>query len=126
MRTVIIGLCLAAALGGVAAAQDPSSMLSKLHDDLRLSADQEGAWRQYEAAMSQAGQAQARHQAAEQLMPQVPTPRRLALIDATMTQDLDDFHRQSQAVALFYGRLTPPQQRIFDTDTLPSGGGDQR
>lgn len=126
MRVVIIGFCLAAALGGVAAAQDPSNMLSRLHDDLRLSADQEGAWRQYEAAMSQAGQAQARHQAAQQLMPQVPTPRRLALIDATMTQDLEDFHRQSQAIAAFYDRLTPPQQRVFDTDTLPSNQDDRR
>ncbi len=126
MRVVSIGIGLALALGGVAMAQDASSMMSKLHDDLHLSADQEGAWRQYEAAMSQASQAQARHQAAQQLMPQVPTPRRLALIDATMTQDLEDFHRQSQAVAAFYERLTPPQQRVFDTDTLPSNQVDRR
>jgi hypothetical protein len=126
MRVCAIAIGIALVLGGVAAAQDASGMLSRLHDDLRLSAAQEGAWRQYETAMSQAGQAQARHLAAQQLMPQVPTPRRLALIDATMTQDLEDFHRQSQAIAAFYDRLTPTQQRTFDAETLPSGQGDPR
>ncbi len=126
MRAVGIGLGLALALAGIAAAQDASGMLVRLHDDLHLSADQEGPWSQYAQAMSQAGQAQARHQAAQALMPQVPTPRRLALIDATMTQDLADFHRQSVAIAAFYDRLTPAQQRTFDRDTLPSGDDDPR
>ncbi len=101
-------------------------MLSRLHDDLRLSADQEVGWRQYETAMSDTAQMQARRRAADELMPQVPTPRRLALMDATMTQDLADFHRQRQAIATFYDRLTPAQQRTFDRDTLPSGDNDPR
>ncbi len=126
MRAIGIGFCLAFALAGIAAAQDPSGMLVRLHDDLRLSADQEGAWSQYAQAMGQAGQAQARHQAAQELMPQVPTPRRLALIEATMTQDLDDFHHQSQVITAFYDRLTPAQQRTFDRDTLPSGDDERR
>jgi hypothetical protein len=126
MRAATIGFCLAFAFAGMAAAQDASGMLARLHDDLRLSADQEGAWSQYAQAMTQAGQAQARHQAAQELMPQVPTPRRLALIDATMNQDLEDFHRQSQVITAFYARLTPTQQRTFDRDTLPPSGDDRR
>jgi hypothetical protein len=41
-------------------------------------------------------------------------------------QDLADLRRQSLALKTFYAALTPAQQRIFDTKTLPpqpSGGG---
>lgn len=53
------------------------------------------------------------------MLPQLPTPRRLALMDATMTDELADFHRQSAAIQAFYARLTPDQQRTFDRDTAP-------
>jgi len=120
LRTVLIGLWLALALGGAAAAQQPaSSSPTKLHDDLRLTAGQEGAWQQYLKAIDDGGQMQARRQAAEQLMPQIPTPRRLALMDATMADELAAFRRQREAVEAFYSRLTPDQQRTFDRDTAP-------
>ncbi len=120
MRTVLMGLCLGLALGGAAAAQQsPSSASTKLHDDLRLSIGQEGAWQQYLRTLDEGGQMQARRQAAEQLLPQIPTPRRLALMDATMSDELADFRRQRTAVEAFYNRLTPDQQRIFDRDTAP-------
>lgn len=99
--------------------QPASAMLSKLHDDLHLTADQESAWRLYVSSTDDGGQMQARRQAAEQMLPQIPTPRRLALMEATMTQELADFRRQSAAIETFYGRLTPDQQRTFDRDTLP-------
>ena len=54
---------------------------------------------------------EARRQAAEQLLPQIPTPRRLALMDATMSDELAAFRRQRSAVEAFYNRLTPEQQR---------------
>ena len=126
MRTLITGVCLGLVLAGTAAAQQPaSSELSKLHDDLRLTSAQAGAWQQYVAAMDDGGQMQARRQAAEQMLPQIPTPRRLALMDATMSDELADFRRQSAAVQAFYARLTPDQQRIFDRDTAPQETGAQ-
>ncbi len=94
-------------------------MAAQLHDDLHLSGAQESAWRQYTLAMSRGAEAQSRRQATQQLMPTLPTPRRLALLDATMSEDLADFHRQSQAVTAFYDQLSPDQQRIFDRETLP-------
>lgn len=121
MRVFLSGLCLSLALGAAAFAQDASPMLSKLHDDLRLTADQEAAWSQYQAVIEQGAQAQARHQSAQQMMPQLRTPRRLALLDATMSQDLADFHRQSLATLAFYDRLTPAQQGVFDRDTMAAG-----
>jgi hypothetical protein len=105
--------------GAAAAQQTEASMLSKLHDDLRLRPDQDAAWRQYVKAIDDTGQAQTRRQAAEQLMPQIPTPRRLALMDATMTDELADFRRQKAAIEAFYGHLTTDQQHIFDRDTAP-------
>ena len=120
MRTLFIALGLGLALAGAAAAQQSASSAStKLHDDLRLSAGQEGAWQQYLRAIDEGGQMQGRRQAAEQLLPQIPTPRRLALMDATMSDELADFRRQRTAVEAFYNRLTPDQQRIFDQDTAP-------
>jgi hypothetical protein len=129
-----MGLCLGLAVGGAAMAQGQSfqgqssqgqspqtqaSMLTKLHGDLRLTPDQDGAWRQYVGTINDGGQMQARRQSAEQMLPQLPTPRRLALMDATMTQELADFHRQTAAIQAFYARLTPDQQRTFDRDTAP-------
>jgi LTXXQ motif family protein len=120
LRTLLTGLCLSLVLAGGAMAQQPaSSMLTKLHGDLHLTPDQEGAWGQYIAAMNDGGQMQARRESAEQMLPQLPTPRRLALMDATMTQELADFRRQTGAIGAFYGRLTPDQQRTFDRETAP-------
>jgi hypothetical protein len=120
LRTVLIGLCLGLAFAAAAAAQQSASPNpTKLHDDLRLTSGQEGAWQQNLKALDDRGQMQARRQAAEQLLPQIPTPRRLALMDATMADELADFRRERAAVEAFYNRLTPDQQRTFDRDTAP-------
>jgi hypothetical protein len=120
LRIFLAGLCVALALGGTAMAQPSASpMLSKLHDDLRLRPDQDGAWRQYTRAMDDGGQMQARRRSAEEMLPQLATPRRLALMEATMSDELTDFRRQGDAIRLFYARLTPDQQRAFDRDTAP-------
>jgi len=130
LRAFLTCLCLCLALPAAAAAaagaQPASPALSKLHDDLRLTPDQEGAWRQYAVAMNDQGQMQARRRAAELMLPQLQTPRRLALMTATMTDELADFSRQGQAIDAFYGRLTPEQQRTFDRDTLPPQGVPER
>jgi protein CpxP len=110
---------------GAAAAQPASLQLARLHDALRLTSDQEPAWRAYAAAIAPGPAAEARHRQAEQLLPELPTPRRIALIEATMAADQADFHRQGLAVTRFYEQLSPAQQRIFDGETLakPGQGG---
>ncbi len=120
MRLLILSLCFLA-LGAAAAAQTAAPVrLSELHDALHLTAEQEAAWRDYRAAMAPDPQAQDRRRATEELLPQLTTPRRLALIEATMSQDFADFRRQGEAVKAFYSRLTPSQQAAFDRQTLPS------
>jgi hypothetical protein len=121
MRLMVLGFCLCLAMASAAIAQTPTDRQTQLHDALHLTADQEPEWRDYTAALASDGQAAARRQATQRLLPQLPTPRRVALIDATMEQDLADLRRQGSAVTAFYGHLTPDQQTIFDRQTLPAG-----
>ena len=120
MRTLVSALLLAVVLAGPAAAQDASAGLGKLHDDLGLRPEQESAWRDYAAAVAPDPQAEARRRATDELLPNIPTPRRIALIEASLAQDVADMRRQGQAVMAFYSRLSPDQQRTFDVETLPS------
>jgi hypothetical protein len=125
MRRIVLGFSVAAAMVGwahLAAAADlpVSADLIRLHDDLRLDTGQEHDWTDYLRAIAPDPNAEARHRATQELLPMVPTPRRIALIEATMTQDSLDFRRQSEAVKAFYAKLSPDQQKTFDRDTLPS------
>ena len=128
MRRLLIGLCASLVLAGGALAQQPPQGgpdPARLHDALHLTPDQEGAWRQYLAAMSDDGQMMAQRQSAERLLPQLQTPRRLALMEATLNQSVTAFHKQAEAINAFYARLTPDQQRAFDRETLPPQGAPQ-
>lgn len=126
MRAILLSVLIAGLAGYASAAaaqtQAVSAELLKLHDDLHLSPAQESAWKAYTIAIAPDPQIAERHRAAQALMPQIQTPRRIALIEATMAADARDFHRQGQAVTAFYDQLTPPQQRTFDLDTLPKPG----
>ncbi len=133
MRWIAFGFCLAAFGSGALAQSGPrperrgggeqavSADLIRLHDDLQLSDSQEGAWRDYTLAIAPNPETQARHQATSELLAVIPTPRRIALIEATMAQDDLDFRKQAAAVNAFYAKLTPEQQKVFDRDTLPTG-----
>lgn len=102
----------------VAQAQPAPPRLNQLHDALRLTPAQEDAWRAYTAALQPSPGATARHEQTQALLPRLTTPRRIALLDATMQQDLTDLRRQGQAVIAFYNALTPEQQAVFDRQTL--------
>jgi hypothetical protein len=132
MRGLATSLCFSFLLAVPAFAAPPAPRqavtpeLIRLHDDLHLSEAQETAWTQYVRAIAPNPASQARHRAAEELMPSVPTPRRIALMEAAMADDTADFRRQGAAVVAFYNQLTPEQQRTFDRDTVPNAqaGGD--
>jgi hypothetical protein len=126
MRWIVLGFCIAAFAGGAARAEQAvNAELIRLHDDLHLTVDQEMAWRDYTRAIAPAPEAAQRHRATTELLPAIPTPRRIALIEATMAQDAADFRRQGAAVTEFYGKLTPDQQRTFDRETLPANTDQQ-
>lgn len=133
MRAIGLGLALALVLAtGVlatgAGAQQRAVSSGELHDALQLTAPQEDAWRAYQAAIAPSPELRQRHHAADLLLPQLPTPRRVALIEATAAADNADLHRQGEAVKAFYAGLTPEQQRIFDrlTADLAQASGPAR
>ena len=127
MRWIVLGFCAALVAGGAAkAAEAVSAELIRLHDDLKLTEAQEPAWKQYATAIAPGPQAAARRRATQALLPTVPTPRRIALIEAAMAQDAADFRRRGAAVDAFYASLTPEQQRVFDQDTLPQASTQNR
>ncbi len=119
---MVLGFCLGLVLTSCASAQSPPERLTHLHDALHLTASQEQAWGAYTTAIAQDPQSAARRQATQRLLPQLSTPRRIALIDATMAQDMADFRHQGEAVTTFYNRLTPEQQVTFDRETSPANG----
>jgi len=86
---------------------------------LHLSEAQEAGWRDYTLAIGPDPQVEARHRAAAELLPAVPTPRRIALMQAAMDSDAADFRRHAAADIAFYNALTPAQQRTFDQETAP-------
>jgi hypothetical protein len=124
MRALALGVSiLLAAAGGVGAQQAPSASrateINRLHDALHLTAAQEAAWGKYAAAIAPNPQVDGRRRAAEELMPTLPTPRRVALMESTMAADQADLRQQGAAVTEFYNQLTPAQQQAFDRETLP-------
>lgn len=106
--------------------QGRSEDLARLHDDLRLNPSQEDAWRDFAASVQTPPQGEQRRRAAEQLMPSLPTPRRLALMQATLAADQADLQRTGSAVLRFYEQLSPGQQQTFDRESLPAEGGYDR
>jgi hypothetical protein len=119
---LILGLSLTSAAAAQPIDSETAPQLNRLHDQLRLSAAQEPAWSAYKRAIAPNAQVQARHRATDQMLPTLPTPRRIALIAATMAADEADFHKQGAAVTAFYNQLTAAQQRTFDAETVPASG----
>ena len=118
------GLVIALSLLATGAqAQGANPGLIRLHDQLKLDPGQETAWNSYAAAVTPGAEAQARRSAVSDMLPKLPTPRRIALIQAAMAQDAADFQAQGKAIVAFYTQLTPSQQQVFDAATAPPADG---
>jgi hypothetical protein len=91
----------------------------KLHDYLRLTPQQELGWQTYRAQATAPNRTQERRRSAAALFPTVSAPQRMDLMEAEMKQEMADLHQQAQALKTFYATLTPEQQKVFDTQTLP-------
>jgi hypothetical protein len=116
--------CLWLAVATSATAQVSQASVTRLQQALHLSPQQMDAWRAYQAATAPNTQEQAREASARQMLPQLPTPRRIALMQAVLEDRLAEFRRRSTGIETFYGKLTPDQQRIFDQETSPPASRD--
>jgi hypothetical protein len=127
VAALIAALIAALNVAGASYAQSGGypSQLTGLHDALHLTNAQEGGWRAYVAAISPDPASEARRSEMARMIPSLPTPRRVDLINAEVDADAAMVHRQGAAVKAFYASLTPDQQRTFDRQTATQAGGAQ-
>ena len=98
--------------------QGPDQMLDRLHSDLRLNPDQDGAWQGFVQAYREDPRAEEEDRNAQQRMPRMTGPQRIDVAIHMAERDLDTMRRQGDALKTFYAALSPQQQRVFDRDTL--------
>jgi hypothetical protein len=93
---------------------------ARLHDLLKLSAQQEAAWANYQAAIKPAFDGKRmEHKRGEKLT----APQRLTLaLDMTKKREAM-LETRLQAVTAFYGQLSPAQQTLFDEHGMRGHGG---
>ncbi|MCG2584890.1 Spy/CpxP family protein refolding chaperone [Massilia sp. TS11] len=92
--------------------------LTKLHDDLKLTANQEAAWTAFKTAMTPPPRT-----AQTPVDPSTLTaPQRADRMVERAKTMLAHAQAHADAVKAFYAVLTAEQKKIFDTDTLHAGG----
>lgn len=84
---------------------------------LKLTAEQEGAWTTFNAAMTPPNMANMpRMNPAE--MQALSTPQRIEKMQALKAERDTQMAKRLDATKAFYGTLTPEQQKVFDAQTM--------
>jgi len=89
-----------------------------MHTALKLSAEQEGAWKEFTARMKSVGM-QLRPE--REKMAALPAPERMDKMLAMMKEGETRMETRAAAVKEFYAVLTPEQQKVFDAQMAPRG-----
>jgi protein CpxP len=91
---------------------------------LQLSAEQEGAWISFTAAMTPPNMANMpRMNPAE--MQALTTPQRMEKMQAMKAERDAQMSKRMEATKAFYAALTPEQQKVFDAQTMRGMHGGQ-
>lgn len=118
-----------------AARMDPAKMQDRmaqrqaaLKAKLQLSAGQEAAWNTYQVALKPAEGAPQRLSREEQAKRRaefaaMTTPQRIDQMQAMQQRQAAAMAQRAEATKTFYAALTPEQQKLFDTSTLPRHEG---
>ncbi|MGV3742533.1 MAG: Spy/CpxP family protein refolding chaperone [Burkholderiaceae bacterium] len=85
---------------------------AELHDKLKLTANQEAAWKTFTASMTPAVGHAKRPDRAE--MEKLTAPERMEKMLERSKQRQDAMASRLTAVKKFYAQLTPEQQKVFD------------
>jgi hypothetical protein len=93
---------------------------AKLHDALKLSPQQEGAWTTYQAAIRPQAPANRPDRAAFKAM---SAPERMQAMIGLQKQRIAAQEARLPAVTAFYGQLTPEQKQTFDKLAMHHGRG---
>lgn len=94
---------------------------AKLHDELKLTAAQEGAWSTYQAAIKPVAPAA---RADRGTFAKLSAPDRMAKMLDMSKQHIATMETHLAALTAFYGQLTPAQKTVFDAKAM--GGGHHR
>lgn len=84
---------------------------AELHDQLKLTANQEAAWKTFTASMTPADRGQRPDRAEWE---KLSAPERMEKMLDRSKQRQDAMASRLQAVKTFYAQLTPEQQKIFN------------
>jgi Spy/CpxP family protein refolding chaperone len=93
--------------------------LASLHDELKLTAQQEAAWKKFTASQPKIDKS-ARLDSEE--MDKLSAPQRMEKMLEHMRAMEKDMTTHLAALKEFYAVLTPEQQKVFD-DEMPGRGG---
>lgn len=98
---------------------------ARLHDALKLSAQQEAAWTSYQAAIKPVAPATPPVHLDRKAIAATPAPERLARMIDLSRQRTAHMESHLKAVTAFYGQLSTEQKAVFDDHTLGGkhGGG---
>lgn len=106
--------------------RDPAKMqehvakrLEHLKAKLKITADQEGAWSTFSAAMQPKTQAMERPNWKE--IQAMTTPERIDKMRALRSQHQAEMDKRADAIKAFYATLTPEQKKTFDAQHLRQG-----
>lgn len=97
---------------------------AKLHDLLKLTAQQESAWATYQAAIKPAPMSGARPERAT--FRQLPAPERMAKMIDFSKQRQARMEAHLSALTAFYAQLTPEQKAVFDKRGMGGKRGGHR
>jgi hypothetical protein len=89
---------------------------AKLHDALKLNAGQETAWKAF-SEKTKPQPRPARPDWAE--FSKLSTPDRMEKMLSVMREGVNQMSARVAAVKTFYAKLTPDQQKTFDTEYMP-------
>lgn len=91
----------------------------KLHDTLKLTPAQEGAWASYHAAIKPAAKPARGERGAWKAM---AAPERMEKRLAMARQRVERMEARLAATSTFYATLSPEQKKLFDDNSMRRGG----
>ena len=102
---------------------------ARLKELLKLTPDQAGSWTTFAAAIKVPADLMAKRPDFSELA-KLSTPERIDKMQALHAQHASEMNavmeKRGAATKAFYATLTPEQQKVFDTSTLPHRGPDGR
>ncbi|QYF94793.1 Spy/CpxP family protein refolding chaperone [Massilia sp. PAMC28688] len=100
-------------------AERQAQRAQKLHDALKLTPAQEGAWASYSAAIKPQARPERGQKGAWQAM---SAPERMEKRLARARMKVEKMEARLAATASFYATLSPEQKKVFDENSMRRGG----